>query len=239
MLNEAQVAFQTYRQAMNKLILQAQIEVAIMQLSKEFLDDPYRYFTEADAVSRCRQLLELNDELGRDYATEDGYKIRLIHQEYPTFIRHKREIPSVTTPTGRRGHYDLVILNPDFIEAHQSETITNRLLKHAAPDPKGSIAAVIEFKLSYRGWSKGAYRNATIDLQKLAASKSDLTYAVMLMRYHAPSMRRWDIYWPQICEEVAKPDVSNVRSLYTVHWLSKQTKEPNTYLFGQWQTSRR
>ncbi len=221
---------------MNTMKLQVQIEAAIRQLSKEFLDDPYRYFTEADAVSRCRQLLERNNDLGRDYRTKDGYKIRLIHQEYPTFIRHKREIPSVTTPTGRRGHYDLVILNPDFIEAHKSETITNRLLKHAAPDPKGSIAAVIEFKLSYRGWSSGAFRNATIDLQKLAASKSDLTYAVMLMRYNASTMNPWRIYWPRICEEVKKPDVSSVRSVYTIHWLSTETREPNNYLFGEWQS---
>src|SRR5919109_2004603 len=130
---------------MNKLTLQAQIEVAIRQLSREFLDDPYRYFTEADAVSRCRQLLELNDELGKDYKTKDGHKIMLIHQEYPTSYRYEGKAPLVPTSKGRRGHYDLVILNPDFIEANNAESITNRLLKHAAPDQKGSIVAVIEF----------------------------------------------------------------------------------------------
>ena len=222
---------------MNKLTLQLQIEAAIKQLSKEFIDDPYRYFTEADAVSRCRQLLELNGDLGKDYTTKDGHKIKLIHQEYPTTLRYDGKAPLVPTLEGRRGHYDLVILNPDFIETNYAESITNRLLKHAALDQERLIVAVIEFKLSYRGWSKGAYKNATIDLQKLAASKSDLSYAVMLMRYNAPSMRRWDIYWPRICEEVKDPDVCNVRSIYTVHWLSVQTKEPNTYLFGQWQSS--
>lgn len=222
---------------MNKATLQIQIDTALSRLSDEFLGDPYRFFTEADAVSRCRQLLELNDELGKDHLTKDGHRVRLIHQEYPTLIRYERKTPLVTTSVGHRGHYDLVILNPDFIEGNYAESITNRLLKHAAPEQQGSIAAVIEFKLSYRGWTRGAYKNATIDLHKLAASKAELTYAVMLMRHQGPSMRRWEIYWPQVCEEVTKPEVSNVRSLYTVHWLNTQTKEPNTYLFGQWHPS--
>jgi hypothetical protein len=216
-----------------------QIELALKRLSQEFLDDPYRYFTEADVVSRCRQLLELNDELGRNYITKDGHKIRLIHQEYPTSFRYQGDVPMVATPDGRRGHYDLVILNPDFIEANYAESITNRLLKHAVQEQTGSFVAVIEFKLSYRGWSRGAYENAVIDLQKLAASKSDLSYAVMLMRYNAPTMKRWELYWPQICEEVKKPDVRGVRSTFTVHWLSTQTNEPNTYLFGEWQSSKK
>jgi hypothetical protein len=219
---------------MNKSSLQPQIEAALTKLSQEFLEEPYRFYTEADAVSRCRQLLELNDELGRDYKTKDDHKVKLIHQEYPTFIRYERKTPSVATPTGRRGHYDLVILNPDFIKDNNAETITNHLLEHMAPEPKGTIDVVIEFKLNSRGWSRGAYINALIDLQKLAASPTDLAYAVMLMRYAAPSMRRWEIYWPKICEEVKKPNVGSVRSIYTVHWLSTQTKEPNTYFFGPW-----
>ncbi len=220
---------------MNHTILQRQIETALLQLSQEFLDDPYRYFTEADAVSRCRQLLELNDELGKDYRTKDGHRIRLIHQEYPTIFRYAGDQPLIETPEGRRGHYDLVVLNPDFIEANSAESITNRLLKNSVPDQERSFVAVFEFKLSYRGWNSGAYKNVTKDLQKLAASKAKLTYAVMLMRYNAPSMRRWDMYWPLICEEIGKPSMTGVRSIYTVHWLKTQTNKRNIYWFGQWQ----
>lgn len=98
---------------------------------------------------------ELNHELGRDYATRDGHKLKLIHQEYSTTFGYKGKILLAPTLIGHRGHYDLVILNPIFIEANNTESITNRLLKNSVADQNGSIDAVIEFKLSYRGWIKG------------------------------------------------------------------------------------
>jgi len=81
---------------------------------------PYYFFTKHDIHSVLYNItseeLQLSGVL--EEKTSDGYQVPLVHHEYPTPFRcdmrgygfeKKDETPY------RRGHYDLVIFNPDFV----------------------------------------------------------------------------------------------------------------------------
>jgi len=108
---------------------QAVIENAIHTLVTEFREDPYRFFTEADAVARFHQILETDLTVDQNLVTLDGYKTSTLHQKYPTFFRFDDKNPIARLdPDSRasRGHYDIVILNERFVRTHDVETVKNR-----------------------------------------------------------------------------------------------------------------
>ena len=61
--------------------VQIALEAVIRRLVAEFLQDPYAFFTEADAVSRFCQLLELNPLFSRRVQSRDRYHVSLVHRE--------------------------------------------------------------------------------------------------------------------------------------------------------------
>ncbi|MCD6423035.1 MAG: hypothetical protein J7L42_02830, partial [Elusimicrobia bacterium] len=86
---------------------------------------PTLFFTENDLV--CYFYAILRPKLGV-FNDQDGHKHSLIHTEYPTPFRcnmsnNKFELKKDNTRTEkgrkyRRGHYDIVVLNPDFIKQY-------------------------------------------------------------------------------------------------------------------------
>ncbi len=109
------------------MTIQPALEKAIHKLVNEFLKEPYKFFTEADAVARFHQILDNNTTFNRKAETTDGDEVSLFHREYPTFFRFSGSNPAKRLgPPASRGHYDTAILNPEFVIAHSSETVANR-----------------------------------------------------------------------------------------------------------------
>lgn len=216
--------------------IQSNLEAALCQLVTEFIDDPYRYFTEADAVSRFHEILETIPVFNKRVETKDGFQISLIHQEYPTFFRFDDKNPVArldNDPKARRGHYDIVILNEEFIRTHQAETVKNRDITSLRDKGVLPIKAVVEFKLDDRGWSSGKTKGAIAEMDKLVLSKQEieLQYFVVLMRYTAKTIARWEKYWNQI--EKASTKRNEIGSIYITHWMSINRKfKINS--FGKW-----
>ena len=216
--------------------IQINLERAIHQLVDEFLGEPYRFFTEADAVSRFHQLLETDNLLNLHVKSRDGVALSMIHQEYPTFFRFDDAQPTarLDPSTGaRRGHYDLVLLTPAFIRQHNAETVKNRdianeRIKHIQP-----FQAVIEFKLDDRGWSSGKTKGAIAEMGKLILSReeADLRYFVGLMRYTAPTENRWNKYWPEVTQ--AAMDHMDIHSIFATHRIPP-VQPPHVQSFGDW-----
>ena len=73
------------------------LESAINLLVDEFIQVPYAFFTEADAVSRFHQMLDADPAISRQVKARDGFTVGLVHREYPTFFRF-----SDKNPTARR-----------------------------------------------------------------------------------------------------------------------------------------
>jgi hypothetical protein len=224
--------------------IQINIERAIHQLVDEFLGEPYRFFTEAEAVSRFHHLLEADPILNLRVKSRDGIPLSMIHQEYPTFFRFDDIAPAGSLgaqPIARldaarkdqRGHYDIVLLTPEFIKKHSVETIKNRELaneriKHIQP-----FQAVVEFKLEDRAWNSGTTKGATAELGKLILSRdeADLRYFVGLMRYTAPTENRWNKYWPEVTQAaMANMDIKSIFATYRV----AAAHPPHVQSIGDW-----
>jgi hypothetical protein len=215
---------------------QRPLENAIRRLVDEFKELPFIFFTEADAVARFHQLLTEDPVFYRRVRTGDvnGREVSLVHREYPTFFRFNDSNPTVRLgPPARRGHYDTVILNPDFVAAYPVETALNRDIKTVRDPSIIPFQAVVEFKLDTRGWSKGRSEGVVAEIGKLHLSAEDapLRYLVLLMRYRGRDMYRWNKYWPKVRDAAgAREDISSV---FVIHWIDSDCK-PDTHWFGPW-----
>jgi hypothetical protein len=225
--------------------IQINIERAVHQLVDEFLAEPYRFFNEAEAVSRFHHLLEADPILNLRVKSRDGIPLSMIHQEYPTFFRFA-DITRVGGDLGaqpmarldasrkdQRGQYDIVLLTPEFIKKHSVETIKNReisneRIKHIQP-----FQAMIEFKLEDRGWNNGKTKGATSELGKLILSRdeADLRYFVGLMRYAAPDENRWNKYWPEVMQ--AAMANMEIKSIFATHRVAA-AHPPHVQSIGDW-----
>jgi len=116
-------------------------EKALSALTKDFQNTPRRFFTEHDLHSKLYQIVEFelikNDHLF--FKTSDNQKVSLVHHEYPTpfrcnmsnhdFIRVEETEKTKKGGLYRRGHYDLVVLNPDFVKSNELVVVEGKNYK--------------------------------------------------------------------------------------------------------------
>lgn len=100
----------------------------VSRIGEMFHDYPYYFFTERDIHSLLCDIA--NEELTLDGATEtettDGYLVNLVHHEYPTPFRCDMKgynFVKKDRPPYKRGHYDLVILNPAFVRRNSLDVV--------------------------------------------------------------------------------------------------------------------
>jgi hypothetical protein len=213
--------------------IQNKLEAAINTLVDEFIQAPYRFFTEADAVARFHQLLDADPAINRQVKTKDDFTTGLVHREYPTCFRFSDKNPTARLgPPASRGHYDTVILNPEFVAAHSAATVINRDIRTVRDETIIPFQAVVEFKLDNKGWSAGRSRGAIAELGKLRLShEAPLRYFVVLMRYCAPNPARWEKYWPRVSQAAAQE--ADIGSIFAVQWLSVK-EGAEVFRFGRW-----
>ena len=113
----------------------------INNLQVAFLECPQCHFSEHDVHSVLYRLTQkqLKQQEKSSQTTLDGYKTSLVHHEYPTPFRcdmqgynFRRTGEEERTPKGglyKRGHYDLVILNPDFVKNHTLDIVCGKNYK--------------------------------------------------------------------------------------------------------------
>jgi len=101
-------------------------------IRSEFRCHPTRFFTENDIV--CRFYAILQEELPISKAIDkDRNEHSLVHREYPTpfrcdmsdgkFVIRGEDERTAKGGKYRRGHYDIVVLDPDFVGRHPYEVI--------------------------------------------------------------------------------------------------------------------
>jgi len=111
----------------NKKVLNDSVWKAINRTINKFREHPYYFFTESDIHSYFYHALYSSKH---EVLTEDKKRIYCIHREYPTNFRYKKsellkedftEPYDLSEKKGNRGHYDMAVLDPDFIENINSE----------------------------------------------------------------------------------------------------------------------
>lgn len=110
------------------------VDAAIEKLADLFTRQPTQFFTENDLVCGFHRLVtDSLKSVGLTFSDKEGLPHTLIHGEYPTPFRcdmsergFQEKGDEDRTATGKkykRGHYDIVVLNPEFIGRHSYSQI--------------------------------------------------------------------------------------------------------------------
>jgi hypothetical protein len=220
-----------------------QLETALHRLVESFWDEPYRFFTEADAVAALETWIARRPELAQPRRTADGCETGLLHREYPTFFRFYKNNPTRREGSpAKRGHYDLALLDPAYVQGYAAETVINRDIADRGDLSNPPLLAAVEFKLFARGWSTSGLRGVEQDLGKLLGKlrlalepPADVgaAYLCVLQRDVSKTRYRWEHHWPAVEKTLAKfPDV---RVVLAVCWPGE--REPFVHYGGPWITA--
>lgn len=100
----------------------------VKRLGEMFHTHPDYFFTEHDIHSLLCDIA--NEELQlcgvTPTETSDGHQVSLVHHEYPTPFRCDMEgdkFEKKSKPPYKRGHYDLIILNPAFVKRNSLDVV--------------------------------------------------------------------------------------------------------------------
>ena len=217
-----------------------QLETALHRLIESFWEEPYRFFTESDAVAALQSWVARRPGLAQVVKTADGFETSLLHREYPTFFRFKKSDPSQRRDRpAKRGHYDLVLVDPAYVRHHGAETIINRSIEDHGDLSSPPLLAAVEFKLSARGWSPGRVRRVEQDLGKLQLAleqPADVSaaYLCAFQRDVSTTLHRWERHWPTVEKMLA--EFSDIRTVLAVCW-PRQKQEPFVHYSGPWITT--
>lgn len=105
--------------------------LTISRLKVTFQEHPDYFFTEHDIHSVLYNITKEELQLNRipSEKTCDGHQVLLVHHEYPTPFRcdmKKHGFQIKHEPPYIRGHYDLVILNPKFVQNYKLDVVCGK-----------------------------------------------------------------------------------------------------------------
>ena len=117
-------------------------KTVVKKMEATFRECPQCFFSENDIHSVLYRLTKEELEQHRvnpEETTRDGNITSLVHHEYPTPFRcdmqgykFRRVSEEKRTPKGglyKRGHYDLVILNPDFVKNNTLDIVCGKIFR--------------------------------------------------------------------------------------------------------------
>jgi hypothetical protein len=225
------------------LELLVQLETALHRLVESFWDEPYRFFTEADAVAALQSWVTRRPELAQTLRTADGFETGLLHREYPTFFRFDKDNPAQRRgPPAGRGHYDLALLDPIYVRNHEAETVINRDIEDRGDLSSPPLLAVVEFKLFPTGWNPSQIGNVKQALGKLRLAQESpadvgAAYLCVFQRDVRPEPHPQETeHCSAVKEMLADSDFSHIRTVLAACW-PKQEREPFVYYSGPWITT--
>ena len=226
-----------------QLELLIQLETALHRSVESFWEEPYGYFTEADAVALLQNWVARRPGLVKPYITWDDCQTSLLHREYPTFFRFNKSDPVKRLPKpARRGHHDLVLIDPAYVRDHEAETVTNRDIGNHGTVFSPPLLAAIEFKFFARPWSPDRVRGVEQDLKKLnltldvveSPAYASAAYLCIFQRDISPKLAHWDRHWPTVKKMLVY--FSQIRSVVAVCWPKQREREPFVQYIGPWIT---
>jgi hypothetical protein len=95
----------------------------------KFREYPHLFFTEKDLHSYLYHCLYSKN---LEVRTQDGILVTCLHKEYPTNFRYSKQTMENygLKKIGRRGNYDLTLLNPQFIWNSNLKAVINKNIRN-------------------------------------------------------------------------------------------------------------
>jgi len=147
-----------------------EISSGIRALVEKFRETPYIFYSEQDMHAYLSHKL-ISGKLGEFFVeTHFGDRSVLLHKEYPTLRIY---------PGGRRGHFDLAIIDPEYAsESHW------RMQVREPPYSKHRLKAAFEFGLNAIGTTRLDLTHFRKDLERLtnAENKVERGYLLFFIR---------------------------------------------------------
>jgi hypothetical protein len=108
-----------------KLEFSQHVTNGIRKTVNKFREQPFIFFSEMDIHSYLYHCL-YSSKL--EAKTIDGKTTSCLHKEYPTNFRYSKETMEdyCLTKQGVRGHFDLAVLNPQFVRESDIESVANK-----------------------------------------------------------------------------------------------------------------
>ena len=209
------------------------IESHIRTLVNRFKGRACNFFTESDIHSYLYLVFYRDKRFSKEYPTADpSVRTILIHREYPTFFRFKKRLPvKPALQPAKRGHHDLVVLNPSFLADHPLTTATNQDISAIPRRPRQKpLLAAVEFKMPRSRIGSGTLEEIEIDFQKLQLSLewSQRLYMLIFNRH----VRMAPELWPEL-ERMASEN-PDVRALYMENVGEGKARAYQVQYLGRW-----
>lgn len=134
-----------------KIYYQMLIHDTIKTIIKQFHRKPHNFLNEHDFHHYCYHAFYRKKDFSRQYSTIGGERTSILHPEYPTLRRFRREGPIVGK--GVRARYDMAILNPEFIESSSFDKVRCRNIRFfdlPKEYKSKNLFAALEFKFIIR-----------------------------------------------------------------------------------------
>jgi hypothetical protein len=209
------------------------IESHIRTLVNRFKGRASNFFTESDIHSYLYLVFYRDKLFSKQYPTADrSVKTILIHREYPTFFRFKKRLPvKPAREPAKRGHHDLVVLNPSFLAARPLSTVTNQDISAIPQRPKEKpLLAAFEFKMPRSRIGSGTLEEIEIDFQKLQLSlKWSQSLYMLIFNRHERMAAKW---WPEL-ERMAEEN-PDVKALYMENVGEGKARAYKVEYLGSW-----
>ena len=202
----------------------------IRQTVNKFREYPRIFFSEMDIhayLYRCLYSKKL------EVKTRDEIVTSCLHKEYPTNYRYDKK--SMTnyglTKKGKRGHFDLVVLNPEFIEEFDIKNVTN---KHISDVEKRSLnnekfrnelLFAIEIKYVVNN-SKKFVKEVKKDMKKLSFASEKQSFEAYNLVFCNHEYRYMDELKKTI--EDANPAIKSLLAISYYEDSKKETPKPIT-----------
>ncbi|MGD8505558.1 MAG: hypothetical protein PVF15_02715 [Candidatus Bathyarchaeota archaeon] len=155
------------------------VESCINELVQTFFSTPYMFYTENDLHCYFYRLLSegLEDAGYGTYETLDKKLTNLLHKEYPTKKRYRKPVED---KSGKRGHFDLCIWNPEEVDIRLFRSKNSKKIE----DEQQTYFAFEFLLLEGRGRNtlKKAINHTKWDMLKLRDNEVKYGYLLLFAR---------------------------------------------------------
>ncbi len=214
----------------DKSNLTTYVDYGIRKTVNKFREYPHIFFTEMDIPAYLYHCL-YSSKL--EVKTRDGIITSSLHKEYPTNFRYDKK--SMTNyglnKEGRRGNFDLVILNPDVIEAFDLKNVVNKdvrdveLRSQNEEKFRNELLIAIEIKYVVTN-NKSFVKEVKKDIKKLSFASEKQSFEAYNLVFCNHEYRYMDELKKTI--EEANPAIKSLLAISYYRDSKKETPKPIT-----------